>query len=73
MPNGNSEDKTLVGKALRIKKMNDMVTLELDELIRALEDPEVLHTEIIGRRSDIENKMDRVLDLMLEVKRAAVK
>lgn len=65
------EEKTLIGKAKRIKKMNEMVSLELDELIAALEDPEILHAEITTRKKEIETKLDRVLDMMLEIKRAA--
>jgi len=71
MSKNDNEEKTLVGKARRIKKMNEMVSLELDELIIALEDPECLHAEITGRRKEIETKLDRVLDMMLEIKKAA--
>ena len=62
------EKESMVAKARRMKKLNEMMNQELDELIRALEDPETLHAEITGRRKEFEAKFDRVLDMMLAYK-----
>jgi len=64
-----ASDKTMISKALRVRKLMTMAGMELDELVRALEDPEMLHAELSGRRGEIDSKLDRVLDMMIEVKK----
>lgn len=65
-----NQGKTLIGKAQRVQKLHRLASLELDELIEALKNPEILHAELTGRRGEIESKLDRVVDMLIEVKKS---
>ena len=62
------ENKTLLAKAQRVQKIAKMLCLELDELICALKDPSALHAELKGRSTEIADKFDKVLDMLIEIK-----
>lgn len=62
------EDKTLVAKAQRVKKIADVLCLELDELISSLKDSNFLRAELRGRTPEIIDKFDKVLDMIIEIK-----
>ena len=59
----------LVKKACGIKKMVALADMELDELIEALKDPNVLRRELTGRGKEIEEKLHSVIETMIEVKK----
>ncbi len=70
MSKGNSTNSNgLVKKASSIKKMVALVDMELDELIEALKDPNVLRKELTGRKKEIEEKLHSVIETMVEVKK----
>jgi len=63
----------LLDKAKNIKNLVTLVDVELDELISLLNDPTILQKELSGRRKEIEEKLQSVVETMIEVKKLSRK
>lgn len=70
MPN---HQNILLDKAKNIKNLVTLVDVELDELISLLNDPTILQKELSGRRKEIEEKLQSVVETMIEVKKLSRK
>lgn len=70
MSNNKSTKTGLLDKAMGIKDLVVLTNVELDELIAALKDPNILHKEFTGRRKEIEDKLHNAVQMLVEIKRS---
>lgn len=59
------QDSALILKLRRAQKIAKILCSELDELLDAFQDPDVLQAELEGLAPEINDKFDRVLDTFL--------